>query len=351
MNVLLTGVGAPGTRGTIYALRKNSDNVHVRIIGVDIKEDVVGKYWVEGFYRVPPPEDIGYIRAINKICKSESIDVLLPQTTRETAKLSKTYEQVDCKVAVAKSSAIEKANNKFTLVKLCQKIGIPAPESCLVSSADELEDAARDLGYPKNSVVVKPPISFGSRGFRVLREESSWDVKRFLSEKPNTTEISLGELLSILSRGKKMDFPELMISEFLPGNEYSVDAFIGKKVSVAIPRLRKQIVNGISFRTSLEYRKDIMENTLKLATELGLRYAFGLQFKQDSRGISKILECNPRVQGTMAASIFSGINVMWMAIREALGSPVERISKPLKKSEFYRFWGGLAVTNARYFEI
>jgi carbamoyl-phosphate synthase large subunit len=351
VNVLLTGVGAPGTRGTIYALRKNADDVAVRIVGVDIKEDVIGKYWVEKFHQVPPPEDVGYIRAINKICKSESIDVLLPQTTRETAKLSKSYQQVDSKVVVAKASAIEKANNKFALVKLCQKIGIPVPESRLITSAKELEDVVRALGYPKNPVVVKPPISFGSRGFRVLREGSSWDAKRFISEKPNTTEISLGELLSILKRGKKTDFPELMISEFLPGNEYSVDAFIGKKVSAAIPRLRKEIVNGISFRTSLEYRKDIMENTLKLANELGLRYTFGFQFKLDDAGIPKILECNPRVQGTMAASLFSGINVIWMAIREALGSPVERISKPLRKSEFYRFWGGLAVTNEKHFEI
>ena len=70
-----------------------------------------------------------------------------------------------------------------------------------------------------------------------------------------------------------------MVSEYLPGSEYSVDAFLGKKAAVAIPRLRKEIVNGISFRTSLEYRKDIMEYTLKAARALGLSYVFGFQFK------------------------------------------------------------------------
>ncbi|HYB03326.1 MAG TPA: hypothetical protein VED17_02615, partial [Nitrososphaerales archaeon] len=60
--MLLTGVGAPGTRGTMYALRHNSDRVSVRITGVDLKKEVAGKFWVESFYQVPPPEDESYVR-------------------------------------------------------------------------------------------------------------------------------------------------------------------------------------------------------------------------------------------------------------------------------------------------
>ncbi len=351
MRVLLTGVGAPGTRGTIFALRHNSDRVRVHITGVDIKEDVVGRFWIENFHRVPSPEDENYVRAINRICNYDSIDVVLPQTTRETAKLSKSYKDVKAKVVVSDASAIEKANNKYALLKLCEEIGIPFPNSKLVSTAEELRRMAKELGYPESPVVVKPPVSFGSRGFRVLRKGSSWDTERFLTQKPNVTELSLEELLAILARNDKTDFPELMISEFLPGDEYSVDVFSGEKISVAIPRLRKEIVNGISFRTALEYRKDIVENSLKLARAAGLRFAFGFQFKLDSEGVAKILECNPRVQGTMAASLFSGVNVIWMAVREALGFPVERLPKPLKKAEFYRYWGGVGFTGKKAVEI
>ncbi len=311
----------------------------------------MGKYWVEDFHTVPPPESEDYVGIINEICSSDSIDVVIPQTTRETAKLSRTYGQVRAKVTVAGAAAIERANNKYELLKVCQKLGIPTPDSQLVSSSNELERAAKELGYPKNPVVVKPPVSFGSRGFRVLREGSTWDTKRFLSEKPNAIEISLQELLSILTRENSSDFPQLMVSEFLPGGEYSVDCFAGEKVAVAVPRLRKEIVNGVSFRTTLEYRKDITENSLKAAKELGLRYVFGFQFKLDSNGVPKILECNPRVQGTMAASIFSGANVIWMAVKEALELPVEEPAKPLKHSEFYRYWGGLAVSDSEYREI
>jgi carbamoyl-phosphate synthase large subunit len=345
INVLLTGVGAPGTKGTLYALKKNQDKVRVNVIGVDLKEDVIGKYWVSKFYQVPPPENEEYIERINKICSKESIDMIVPQTTRETAILSKNLSRMESKVTVSGAMAIEKANNKYELMESCKELGIPVPDFFLIKSIEELRQRVSELGYPETPVVVKPPVSFGSRGFRVLRETSTWDTMRFLSEKPNSTEASLDELSKILGDS----FPELLVTQFLPGSEYTVDAFSGSKVSVAIPRIRKEIVNGISFRTSLDYRKDIMDYSLRLAKSLGLQYAFGFQFKLDEEGTPRILECNPRVQGTMVASVFSGVNVIWMSVREGLGYPVRSIPK-LKNSEFYRYWGGLGTIGKSSFE-
>lgn len=323
----------------------------IKVTGVDLKNDVIGKYWVDKFRVVPAPEDDDYVNRINEICLNDDIDVVIPQTTRETAKLSKTCEEIDAEVVVAGASAIERANNKHELLKVCQGLDIPIPESHLIRSSEGLIQAVRELGYPSKPVVVKPPVSFGSRGFRVLREGTSWTARRFLTEKPNATDITLDDLIEILARDDQVEFPELLVSEYLPGSEYSVDSFVGKKVAVAIPRLRKEIVNGISFRTSLEYRKDIIENTLKAAKALGLSYAFGFQFKLDHQGVSKVLECNPRVQGTMVASLFSGVNVIWMSVREAIHQPVDGVPKVLQKSEFYRYWGGLALTGSEKREI
>jgi carbamoyl-phosphate synthase large subunit len=54
-----------------------------------------------------------------------------------------------------------------------------------------------------------------------------------------------------------------------------------------------------------------------LAHELDLKYAFGFQFKG-----GKLLECNPRVQGTMMASTFAGANIIYSAVKYALGEEV-----------------------------
>ena len=337
VNILLTGVGAPGTRGTLYALEKNRDRAKIKIIGIDMKDDVIGKFWSNKFYTVPAPESEDYIEQINKICSKEPIDVIVPQTTRETVTFSKNHSKVDSVVTVSDASTIERANNKFTLMEVCKKLDIPNPEFFLVKSVEELMRRAYELGYPSKPIVVKPPVSFGSRGFRILRENSSWNSKRFLSEKPSSAETSLEDLAKMFEQNCELGFPDLLVTEYLPGSEFTVDAFRGEKISVAIPRLRKETVNGISFRTKLDYRKDIIDYSLKLAESLDLRYAFGFQFKLDDSGVPTILECNPRVQGTMVASVFSGVNVIWMSVREALGIPIRSIPKKLNESEFYRF--------------
>jgi carbamoyl-phosphate synthase large subunit len=347
VTILLTGVGAPGTKGTIYALRNNGDGTDVAIVGTDIKADAVGRHWVDEFAAVPAPESDGYLAALNRLCSRHNVDMVLPQTTRETMALSAARESVEAPVAVSGGPAVRRANSKYELLKTFKKLGLPYPESFLVRSMAELSDRARRLGYPERPVVVKPPVSFGSRGFRVLTAGSSWTRKRFLEEKPSSTETTLEELERILGRGEDSRFPELLVSEHLPGAEYSVDAFVGKKARVAIPRRRDEIVNGISFRTTVEDRRDVAEYTLRAAREIGLEYAFGFQFKLDGEGTPKVLECNPRVQGTMVASLFGGANVIWMAVMEALGSPPSAVPRKPKPAEFRRFWGGMGLTGGR----
>ena len=337
----------------MYALKKNPDNVRIKLIGTDIKGDVTGKFFTNKFVKVPPPESDEYLDEINKICSEEQIDVIIPQTTRETAVLSEKVSRVNAKITVSPAPAIKRANNKFELLNLFDHLGLPTPKFFLVNALADLIDRTEEMGYPDKAVVVKPPVSHGSRGFRVLRENTSWTIRRFLSEKPNSTEITLDELSKILTKDKHVDFPELLVTEFLPGKEYSVDAFLGDKVGIAIPRLRKEVVNGISFRNSLEYREDITDYSLRAAKALGLRYAFGFQFKLDYSDVPKILECNPRVQGTMVASIFSGVNVIWMAVKEALGESPDKIPprEKLLQSDFYRFWGGIGTSGGTSDEI
>jgi len=342
--ILVTGAGAPGLPGTLYALRKNPDGKPVRVIGVDTQSEVAGRFLVDKFYRVPAPEDNAYVESMLEICRSETVDVVLPQTTREIARLSrskKSFEDEGFGVMVSGSSAIEAANNKWTLIKLSEELQIPCPAAQLARSEAELIDGVRALGYPERSVVVKPPVSNGMRGVRILRSEP-WDVPRFLAEKPDGLEISLDELLRILRRGP--GWPELIVMEYLPGAEYSVDAFAGEKMAMALPRLRQTIRSGITFRCRSEFRDDISRHALELARALGLQYAFGFQFKLDESGIPKILECNPRVQGTMVASAFSGANVIWWGVRELLGEPLEVAPEPIKPACFLRFWGGVGVS-------
>jgi carbamoyl-phosphate synthase large subunit len=350
LTILVTGAGAPGIRGTLYALRKNGDRRPVRMIGVDADPDVVGRFLVDRFFRVPAPEHHSYLEELLRICRSESVDVVVPQTTREIAVLSRnlaTLEAAHVRTMVSGPVAIETANNKHSVLQIFEKLGLPCPAYKLASCEAELLRAVEQLGYPQNPVVVKPPVSNGMRGVRVLRPQA-WDVRRFLAEKPMGLEIPLEDLLAILRRGP--GWPELLVTEYLPGPEYTVDAFRGEKVEIAVPRLREQIRSGITFRSRTESHAGMAEFTLCAARAIGLQYAFGFQFKLDSAGVPKVLESNPRVQGTMVASVFSGTNVIWMGVQEALGERIEVPPQPVI-SQFFRFWGGVGVAGECIDEI
>ena len=123
--------------------------------------------------------------------------------------------------------------------------------------------------------------------------------------------------------------PQLLITEYLPGPEYSVDAFRHDDVEVALPRLRTKIRSGISFSNVFENDQDMISHTLSFAAGANLAGVFGVQFKRDSEGRPIVLECNPRVQGTMVAS---QADVDWDA-------------------RFVRYWGGVGVAGDVGYEI
>lgn len=348
LRILVTGAGAPGSRGTLYALRQGGRPVHT--VGTDVNEQAVGRYLTDAFHTVPPPESPTYLDALQDICRAERIDLVIPQTTREIAVLSRDRDAFgDTRVMVSDATAIEKANDKSAVLQAFEALGLPVPAYRTAQTEGELIEAAEALGYPERPVVVKPPVSNGMRGLRILRE-AAWDARRFLAEKPGGVEVSLDDLLVILRRGD--GWPALLVTEHLPGPEYSVDAFRGERLAVAMPRRRDAIRSGISFETTLlPDRADLIEPTLQAAEHLDLRYAFGFQFKEDAAGVAKVLECNPRVQGTMVASVFGGVNPIWLGVQELLGEPPTALPAPLHAATFRRYWGGLGVRGDEVFEI
>lgn len=342
ITVLITGGGSPGIAGTIYSLRKNPDNVDVRIVTCDMRDNVVGKYLADAFYVVPQAQDSGFIKAVLEICEKEDVDVILPQVTSELnvfARFKETLKLQGVRVAVSDTSSIEMANDKWVILGTANACGVPIPHSKLTSSEDEFVKAVLELGYPKCKVVVKPRVSNGSRGLRILSSES-WDVERFLKEKPDGTEINLEGLLQILRNGK---WPDLIVQEYLPGEEYTVDVFRGNRGTLAIPRLREEIRGGITFKAKVELRKDLIGFATKLSEALDLKYAFGFQFKTSSEGTPKLLECNPRIQGTMVVSTLAGYNMIWWTIKELLEENFEvpLLEKNSERMRFVRYWGGV----------
>ena len=238
----------------------------------------------------------------------------------------------------------------LAMLQECLAAGFPPPRAIMSTSAEQFLEAAAALGHPGLPVVAKLPHSNGMRGLRVIAEDA-WDVGRFVRDKPSGVEIGLNAFMAMLQKGGP--WPELLVTEFLPGREYTVDVFAGLDGSTAVVRLRRTIRSGITFEAEVLPRSQLAALSCALGEHLALRFAFGFQWKEDERGEPRILECNPRVQGTMVASTLAGVNIVWLAIREALGvGPSRAELRGLRPQpiSFKRFWGGGAERDGLFVE-
>lgn len=344
LTALVTGCGAPGTIGTRWSLMENPDGRSIRTVGTDLEAEQPGRFVCDSFHTVPPGGDDAFVAELISICESEDVDVILPQVTAELPALASSrsrFAEVGTTVAVSGPSAIERANDKAHLLEVCADLGVPYPETVSVSTWSELEAVAEELGFPDQPVAVKPPVANGQRGFRIVSSEEP-GLEEFYGEKPDGTRTTMAQLQSILGE----EFPRLLVMEYLPGEEFSVDAFRYGDESVVLPRSRDAIRSGISFRTTIREEPALIDHVETLAEELDLEYAFGFQFKRAADGTLKILECNPRIQGTMVASTLAGANLVYAAATSAAGAPTPEF-EPEWGTTFYRYWGGLGVSEDR----
>jgi len=221
-------------------------------------------------------------------------------------------------------------------MKYCNENGIPVPKFYKVNSIDSFIQKSQKLGFPEEPICFKPPISNGLRGFRIIQQDPD-KMDSLINEKPNNVVIGYEEFLNIAERSSY--FPELLLMEYLPGQEYSVDVMVDKgKYHQAIPRTRDKIKMGISFVGTVVQEEAVINYSKEIVQSLELNGNIGLQFKVSKDGVPKIIECNPRVQGTIVLCTAAGYNMIHNNIRSALGE------KPIN---FEIQWGTKMV---RYWE-
>lgn len=332
----MTGGGAPGAPGIIRCLREWKQ---VKIIVADARENVAGEFLGDVFVQVPPAGDPGFINAIISICTENKIDLILPLVTKELSFLANAIPEInatDAKVLISNSGSLDIANDKGKLYQFLQWRGLPVPAFRIVENIEQLESAAADLGHPGKPVVVKPCLSNGSRGVRILDERIN-KMDLLFNHKPGSPWSDLDSLNRILVSGT---FPPLLVSEYLPGEEYSVDCIADNGKSLLIvPRLRKKMIGGISVEGEFIEHKPVIEYCRKIIEELKLDGNIGIQVKGSETNEQLILEINPRVQGTVSAALGAGINLPLLAIKQKLGLPVnnEELS-PRWGTKFIRVW-------------
>jgi carbamoyl-phosphate synthase large subunit len=336
INILMTGGGAPGAAGILKCLQADKS---FHITAADANPGAVGKYLNKDFETIPFGSDPAFSGAVLSLCRKKNIHAVLLLVTKELIPLSqriKEFELAGTKLLVSPTASLEIANSKSRLYEFLQWRGIAVPEFRVVETVEQFKAAVDELGYPLRPVCFKPSVSNGSRGFRIISEHMN-ELDLLFNHKPTSTYITLNEAVRILSSGV---FPELLISEYLPGEEYSVDCLADHGESVLIvPRVRKRMINGISVEGEFVKEESIINYCRQIIKELQLHGNIGIQVKKSAEGQFLILEINPRVQGTISAALGAGINLPALAIKQELGLPISPNELMVKwGTKFSRYW-------------
>lgn len=332
----MTGAGAPGAAGILKCLEQDN-NVHV--VSADADPEATGKYLVKEFVCIPTADKPDFTDKVLSICREKNIHVLMPLVTKELIPLSqriKEFELAGTKLLVSSTASLEIANNKSRLYEFLQWRGLKIPDFRVVENVEQFQNAVAELGHPSKQVCFKPSVSNGSRGFRIITEQFN-EADILFNQKPINVFIRLNDALRVLSSAH---FPELLVSQYLPGDEYSVDCLCNQgNALLVLPRLRKKMVNGISVKGEFVREDKIIDYCTRIIKELQLHGNIGIQVKSNDEGEFLVLEINPRVQGTISAALGAGVNLPLLAVKQELGLPILPEELIIKWGvRFSRYW-------------
>jgi len=351
MNILLTGIGCPGTAGTVYSIKKHLKEKRVfdhKIIGIDsnpnITSEICSYQTCDKFYSVPNAKsEQSYLEFIQYICNNEKIDLIIPQTTIENELFSKYMKVISLdriNILVQNYEIFSILNNKATLYDhISKKLNDDyIPKTCITDRPTGLFDCIEKNFNNSDRFVIKPILSNGSRGMRII-DRNIDTASRFFSDKIDSV-INMTMLKTLFKKDLIFKTP-LLVMEYLPGDEYSIDCFRRDSVFKRIvTRKRIEIKNGITWISEVVYGPKLERICDELLEEYDIKGVVGFQFKQDNEGNFKILECNPRIQGSMIASTLAGCNIIGLGMDYVLGNTIsEKYPTPEIGHKMFRTWG------------
>lgn len=163
----------------------------------------------------------------------------------------------------------------------------------MYKSADDVTE------YP---VFVKPDVGQGSVGAKKINSKEELDVA-FLN-----------------SNG-------LLILEYLPGEEYTVDCFTNNKgeLESVSPRKRLRMKNGISMACIAVEDAQINEIAAKINEKIHNKGGWFFQLKKNTTGDYVLLEVSSRVGGTSAFTRALGVNLPLLTVNTYCGQYIDSV--------------------------
>jgi Predicted ATP-grasp enzyme len=244
-------------------------------------------------------------KAIKLAIDIGNYDLVVPTNDFAAKIISKHKEQFDRKtfISVNDWNVFNLAYDKSQTMRICMENNIPCPKTFC---CDELNITDANFNFP---LVIKPKSSYGANGFFIVHNKTEFE--RYY-------------------RPTEEKFGELILQEYISqtGRQYQVEMFMDDngvcKSFVLMSKLRwYPLAGGSSTFNETLCDPVIKANCIKLLKLLGWRGYASLDLIEDPRdGTAKILEINPRINGTVKICFDAGIDICVQHLEQALELPV-----------------------------
>lgn len=119
-----------------------------------------------------------------------------------------------------------------------------------------------------------------------------------------------------------IEYKDYLITEYLPGNEVTVDCLTDKNgvLLCALPRTRDRIFGGIAVNSkSMQVTEEISNIANTINNRLKFTGLWYFQLKGDKNGKLKLMEISTRCAGTMCVSRARGYNLPLLSVYTVMG--------------------------------
>jgi len=306
MRILITGAGGAAAVSVWKSLAAEHE-LHM----ADMDPLAAGLYLVPPERRliIPRGDTPELVPALHEACQGRRIEALLPTVDAElvpVAAAGDSFKSIGVALPISPIECLRICRDKQLLMEAVRgKVPIPATEPLTEAVA------ARVDSFPR---FAKPREGAGSRGVAKINNRDDLD--------------------------KQPKDGSVMLQEYLPGEEYSVDVYVRRdgRVIAAVPRERMKIDSGIAVVSRTVNEPEIIQSAIRTADVIGIRGTANVQFKRAADGVFKLLEVNPRYPGTVPLTSAAGVDMPRLMVDELLGRPLPDRIMPFKELMVVRYW-------------
>ncbi len=219
-----------------------------------------------------------------------------------------------CHMAVSSAENLTLLNDKRRAAALAESLGIAVPAVYLKSESESADAFLSRVDLP---CIVKPTCGekFGlsaAQRYRIARTKE--------------------ELQKAFDHFSSITGEAPIVQEYLPGDGFGCSILAKDGVvyaSICHKRIREwPVTGGPSSCCETADLPQLILSAKKMAEALCFTGVAMFEFKQDSLGRPRFLECNPRVWGTYPLTRVSGSNFALCWLHAALGDEIPSYSSP-----------------------